>query len=416
MKRFSALAVVFSTQTGYANTMSYRTVTIDWMPRTHSEWNKFTSVRKESARLWGDLVERHAGARRECTEWPTKAVLEAESKRAYPGLHSQSVQQAIGDFCEAIASAESLRKRGDDFDYPWKKPKYRYVTFTNQGAKLRGGCLYLPCGNSGRLRIPIPDAVFLPGRLMEVRLQMGGIEMVCEVADSPRNGGPTIGVDLGVNTLIAATDGETAVLVSGREVKAAVQLRNKWLARIQRKQSPKVKGSRRYKALGRTKARMLRHQNNKVRDLCHKATRKVADAFPDAKAYVGKAFNDAAIKMGRRQAQTVSSACCGKIRRQLNYKLASAIETDEHYTSQTCPVCGARNRCGRIYRCRECGFTTPRDVVGSVGILSIGVHGCIVQGCSVPNTIHWVHPNKYPGKKPGSHADTMQVAQGTSYV
>jgi len=35
---------------------------------------------------------------------------------------------------------------------------------------------------------------------------------------------------------------------------------------------------------------MLKHASNKVRDLCHKATRKVADAFPNAQAYVGEPF------------------------------------------------------------------------------------------------------------------------------
>ena len=68
---------------------------------------------------------------------------------------------------------------------------------------------------------------------------------------------PIIGVDLGVNTVIAATDGEKALLVSGREIKATIQLRNKRLAEITAKQAHKTKGSRRYKRLQRRKYRTL---------------------------------------------------------------------------------------------------------------------------------------------------------------
>ena len=88
--------------------------------------------------------------------------------------------------------------------------------------------------------------------------------------------------------MIAATDGEKALLVSGREIKATIQLRNKRLAEITAKQAHKTKGSRRYKRLQRRKYKTLSTAKNKVRDLCHKATRRtLADAFPHAKAYAG---------------------------------------------------------------------------------------------------------------------------------
>jgi predicted RNA-binding Zn-ribbon protein involved in translation (DUF1610 family) len=86
----------------------------------------------------------------------------------------------------------------------------------------------------------------------------------------------------------------------------------------------------------------------------------------------------------------------------LDYKTSGALELDEAYSSQTCPVCGERNTCRRVYRCRRCGFTAPRDVVGSSNILCLGQHGRFVPGCRVPNTLHYVHPLKYPGLKPGS--------------
>ena len=79
----------------------------------------------------------------------------------------------------------------------------------------------------------------------------------CETIDNQRPQSTVIGVDLGVNTLLAATDGQRAILISGRAAKATIQYRNKQLARFQQAQAAKIKGSRRYKRLQRRKYAML---------------------------------------------------------------------------------------------------------------------------------------------------------------
>ena len=107
------------------------------------------------------------------------------------------------------------------------------------------------------MRIRLPATITLPGRLMEVRLSFGVVHLICEIPDAPRPQHTVIGVDLGVNSLVAATDGAKAVLISGRGVKAIIQWRNKTLAAIQQKQAAKTKGSRRWKRLHRYKYRML---------------------------------------------------------------------------------------------------------------------------------------------------------------
>ena len=345
--------------------MVYRTVRFAWLPSTCQGWLIFTAVRKEAARLWSWLVERHATIRQQGGRWPTRNELQKEIKGLFPGLHSQSAQMILHDFCEAVASAESLRRRGEPYEYPHRKMTYRQVLFSNQAPKFRDGRMVLPCGKAGYLEIFIPKGVTLPGRLMEVRLGYGSVEVVCEVIIEPQPPGPTIGIDLGVNTIIAATDGDKAVLVSGREIKATVQLRNKRLAEISKKQERHKKGSRRHRRLQRRKHRILDHARSKVRDLCHKATRKIADAFPNAKAYVGAPFNDACRKMDQVRAQTVSSACNRKIINLLNYKLAACIEVEEHSSSKTCPVRGERSKPGRINRCRRCGLKPPATSWGA---------------------------------------------------
>jgi transposase len=266
------------------------------------------------------------------------------------------VQQIIGEFCEAATSCRQLRANGHvKARFPWRLRRYRDVIYTNQDARIRDGRLILPHGASGTLRITLPRSITLPGRLMEVRLTYGAVRLICEVLEERRPQDTTIGVDLGVNTLIAATDGRKVLLISGRAAKAIIHYRNKQLARIQQAQASKSTGSRRHKRLQRRKYAMLDKTKRRIRDLCHKATRQVADAFPHATCYVGEPFDDAAQRIGRVQAQQVSSAFTRKIIGQLDYKTAGAITLSEAYSSQTCPVCGERSKQRRIYRCPHWG-------------------------------------------------------------
>jgi putative transposase len=385
--------------------MSYRAIEIAWLPRTTTEWATFAASRKEAARLWGALVVRHHRIRCRGWRWPSKARWQRWAKGRYPGLSAQSAQQIIGEFCEAVDSCRQLRKNGrTEARYPWRRPRYHDVVYTNQDARLREGRLVLPHGASGTLRISLPSTITLPGRLMEVRLSYGLVRLICEIPDAPRPEQTTIGVDLGVNTLIAATDGQKVILINGRKAKATIQYRNKQLARLSAKQSKHAKHSSRWKRLQRRKYWLLDKSKRQVRDLCHKATRHVAEAFPGALCYVGEPFNDAAQRARRTQAQTISQTCTRKIIQQLDYKTVGAIVIDEAYSSQTCPVCGRRSKHRRMYQCPHCGTTGPRDAVGATNILSLGVHGAMLPGRSLPEQVKYLRPwQRQPRSSSGGH-------------
>jgi putative transposase len=382
--------------------MSYRTSEIAWRPRTTTAWATFSASRQEAARLWNALVRRHQRIRRLGWGWPSKARWQRWAKGRYPGLSAQSVQQLISEFCEAVDSCRQLRRNGDAAArYPWRLRRYHDVVYTNQDARIRDERLILPHGRSGILRIRLPAAMTMPGRLLEVRLSYGRVRVVCELLDAPHlqpNPRPqqtvqtSIGVDLGVNTLLAATDGTKVFLVSGRGVKAVIQWRNKTLADIQQQQAPKTTGSRRWKRLQRRKYQLLDKTQRQVRDATHKATHAIAKAFPSATCYVGEPFNDAARHAGRVQAQQVSTACTRKLIRQLEYKTAGAITVNEAFSSQTCPVCGERSKHRRIYRCPHCGATSPRDAVGAVNILSLGMHGAMLPSRCLPQQVKYLRP------------------------
>jgi putative transposase len=385
--------------------MIYRAIEISWVPGTTSEWATFTGSRREAARLWGDLVVRHHRVRRLGWKWPSKARWQRWARGRYPGLSAQSTQQIIGEFCEAVDSCRQLRKNGQmGARYPWRLPHYHDVVYTNQDARIRDGRLILPHGHNGTLRVHLPDTVTLPGRLMEVRVSYGVVRLICEMPDVPRPEQTVIGVDLGVNTLAAATDGQKVILISGRSAKATIQYRNKRLASLSAEQSKCSKHSRRYKRLQRRKYRLLGKTKRRVRDLCHKVTNQIAKAFPSATCYVGEPFNDAAQRIGRVPAQQVSTACTRKLIAQLDYKTAGAITLSEAFSSQTCPVCGERSKHRRIYRCPQCGATAPRDAVGAVNVLALGQYGAMLPGRSLPQQVTYLRPwPRQPRSSSGGH-------------
>jgi putative transposase len=250
---------------------------------------------------------------------------------------------------------------------------------------------------------------------MEVGLSYGIVRLVSEMPDEARRQETVIAVDLGVNTLIAATDELRVILISGRAAKATVQYRNKQLARCQQALSRKEQGSRRHKRLQRRKHAMLDKTARRIRDLCHKATQQVAEAFPTATCHVGEPFNEAAQRIGRVQAQQVSTACTRKIINQLNYKTAGAITRSEAYSSQTCPVCGERSKRRRIYRCPSCGATGPRDAIGAVNILALSVHGAMLPGRSLPQRVKYLRPwPRQPRSSSGGHPASSSVYQPRS--
>lgn len=361
----------------------HRVVSIQFKPQSARQWRIHGAVRGECAHLWNRLVRLHKRIRRSRWKWPSKKQIEQWAKGKFPGLHSQSVQQTIADFLDTVESARKARAENPDANYPWRSRfHYRDVVFTNQAVRIENNVAILPAGriDGKRAYLRVPLNAPLPGRLVEAQLGFCELRLVCNIGDAAdASATRLVAVDPGVNTLMAATDGETAVLVNGRGVKSHLRLRNKKLGDMASKQAAKTKSSRRWWKLQKAKKRLLAKSRRRIRDAAHKATRRIVDAFPNSRFVVGKAFNDAAAKLGRRSAQTVSQAVNGLIRRQLDYKSAGGAETiEEHYTSQTCPACLVRKKqSGRMYRCDACGLSAPRDVVGAVNIRSKAIHGQI---------------------------------------
>src|SRR5437879_1458860 len=104
----------------------HRVVAIQFTPASARQWHLHGEVRREAAKLWCRLTKLHARIRKTGWKSPTESKLRNWAKSKFPRLHSQSAQEIIAEFLEAVNSTRQKRKQGDDTArYPWRRMHYR---------------------------------------------------------------------------------------------------------------------------------------------------------------------------------------------------------------------------------------------------------------------------------------------------
>jgi len=344
-----------------------------------------------------------------------------------PLLHSHSIDAAQEAFYKACKIARV--NRGEGAHFPHKRKPWRSTIWKNTGIRGREGYLLLARAKGREpIRVDLPShLVALPSNvLVEMRLVWDNAarhytwHLVVDDGhpDAEPPGHAVMAGDLGEIHPITLTDGHTATVISARALRAVRQRTNKRLAEIQAVQSRRTKASCQWRKLQRRKNRFLAQQARRVRDIEHKVSRAAVDiaiaqqvgtlALGDVREVAdGKRLNS-------KSQQKVANWSHGRLRQYITYKAKSVgilVElVDEHYTSQTCPSCGARHKPkGRRYRCPACGFVAHRDVVGAANILSRHTTGELSR-VFPPEREKYRHPfcNRKTGKR--SPVGTGQVA------
>jgi hypothetical protein len=151
------------------------------------------------------------------------------------------------------------------------------VQWPAQAVARQGKRLILPMG---RGRKALCFRLDLPERIGGVSLVWhGGYELHVTVPASSAVEAPGAAqatIDLGEIHLAAVTTSTgQGLIVSGRGIRSLKRRHNKGLGQVQRKQARCIRGSRRYRALQRAKARLRARTERQVRDRRHKATRQV---------------------------------------------------------------------------------------------------------------------------------------------
>jgi putative transposase len=252
------------------------------------------ALRAEAGRLWTDLVQLHSKGRTQ-GQWLSAGELEQATKGGQYALHSQRVQALCQQRAAHVATATALRRqelaaRGCIHTaYPHHPKAYQTVVCKDQALTiLPCGQVRLPCGaQRPPLLLPLPAAyrqVHL--RRAEVTWRADHYEL-CLTLDTgaalPPSLPPSLpagavaGIDLGEVHLAAGTTTKRHALVSGRQLRACTQWRNKVHSVLQEQLSRCQAGSRRSRRLTKRKTQLSAKRYRQQRDLLHQAACKVVD-------------------------------------------------------------------------------------------------------------------------------------------
>lgn len=200
---------------------------------------------------------------------------------------------------------------------------------------------------------------------------------VCFQIDIPEVYGPwpdrgAVGIDVGLSSLIATSDGRT--VATPQFTKSAAKKQR----RLQRALARCKRGSKRRLKAKRNLARHSAHTANQRRDFAHKLSRSLVDC---ASLIAVEDLNVSGLARSM-LAKSVHNAAWSQLRIQLEYKAAYAgvrvVAVDPRGTSQTCPECGTvavKTLSVRMHSC-SCGCVLDRDVAAAKVIL----HRALQQG------------------------------------
>ena len=291
------------------------------------------------------------------------------------------------------AAQEALRDLDDAF-----KHFFRKVALKKQG-KHKGKCGYPKkkskkrglgsCRFTGAIHV-YPDAIQLPrmGQLrlkernylpMNVKIGSATISekagrwyvSICvheEAAEPTQATGPVIGIDLGIKTLAAVSDGRTF------DNPKALRKQLNALKRTSRRHSRKKKGSNNRRRAQRRLARMHARIAHVRQDALHKATSAiVAKTKPDAErpsVIVLEDLHVSGMLKNRKLSRAIADVGLYEFRRQIEYKARDAgVEVKcvsrWYPSSKTCSGCGWIHEdltlTDRIFTCQQCGVVLDRD-------------------------------------------------------
>lgn len=275
------------------------------------------------------------------------------------GLH----QQSVGAVCQQFAISRDKAKTSPRFRASFGvKKALGWIPFQKQSRQVGGNSIWY-LGKRyrffGSKRRPLPDNA-KGGAFVEDALGRWYVCFHVEVAERQPRGNGVIGIDLGLNTLVATSDGqkiEAPRHYRALEAKLGIAQRAHNKQRVRRIHA-KIKNSR--------------------KDFLHKLSTTLADQ--NAIIAVGDVNSKQLAKT--RMAKSVLDAGWSTFRSMLKYKSAGYVEVDEKFTTQTCSQCGTlpperpKGIAGlgiREWECSSCGASHDRDVNAALNILAIAL-------------------------------------------
>lgn len=319
------------------------------------------------------------------------------------GYYSMSVQLTRDEVRQAWLSFFALQRNGrTSHKAPGFRPKSMLspLTYVQSGFTLEGNRLTLSLGERRKdgVRSVTVRLTHRPGveyeRVREVSIiydkTSGCLEarLVVEIKARENHGTGRAAVDLGETVLLAvAFDDGTALLSSGRLIKAIRRYWQKVRSCVKPPSGERPRRSRRFRQIAHRERRQVEH-------LLHSATAHFI------RECVRRGIGEIAIgdltgirdtmDYGTRLNQRLHAWPYRKIISMLRYKAALAgiavrDDIDEADTSCACHACGRASKASRVhrglYRC-PCGWTAQADVNGALNIYERAFQVSPVKGGS----------------------------------
>ena len=352
----------------------------------------------ESARIYNMVMAEHYRVYRKKGIWLKMHAAEKLNDRydaATPKiLVASSIDAAQQAFYKACKQVHTKRKRGDvQAKFPHRRRSHRTTVWKKIGVyAIKAGILYLsqPRGKP-RVQVKLPPhlTTLEKEQVLEVRLvfkegqRRFDWHVVIEdgIQPEPVKTKRIAGIDLGEVHPAVITDGEEAVVISCRELRALNRYWHKRLGALCAKLGRHEKGSRRWRQLQARKRQFRGQYAEQKRDMHHKIAHEVvkwAQEHEIELLVIGdvRGIGTNKRRLNKKARQKLNDWQHGTVRKYIKEKAAKVgirvyDKVDERYTTQTCPGCGKRHKpSGRIYTCPTCRAVYHRDVVGAANILS----------------------------------------------
>lgn len=298
----------------------------------------------------------------------------------YAAIHVHLLQDAITRLDRAYRAFFRRLKSGQKPGFPRFQGKGRYTSFTFKDAKNRNGVRF--CADSKRLdlagigKIKIKLHRKFEGVLRQVTITFGGDGhwyacMCCsDVPAKPLPAtGRSVGIDVGIKTFAALSDG-TMVENPRHYERTQAKLRRKQRTVARRKRG----SARRQKAVLALRMHADRVRRTRL-DFHHKVAAGIVQRFDRIAV---ENLNVAGLIRGR-LAKQIQDAAWAQFTRILEFKAECAgrefVRVDPRGTSQRCSGCGIvvpKPLGVRTHACSSCGLVLDRDENAARNIETLG--------------------------------------------
>ena len=340
----------------------------------------------EACDLYNAALEHRRTMWRDCRVSVTLGEQSAELKAMRAGglldstVNFWSQQAVLKRLDRSFAAFYRRCKAGEKPGYPRFRSRRRYDTLDYSFAGNAGGIALTPAGRlrvqavghiKGKQERPIPaGAVACEARITR---RNGRWYVAISLKDVPARPLPatdhTVGVDVGITTFAATSDGE--LILGPRANRAAAQA----VKRAQRKVARRKRGSNRRRKAVVLLARAREREANVRRDHAHKTARMLIERYDTicvedlnvrglAKGMLARDCND------QGWAEFI-----GLLHEKAEEAARRIVQVDARNTSQDCSACGRRvpKPLGvRVHAC-ACGLVLDRDVNAARNIHARGL-------------------------------------------